>query len=140
MSTYGDALLDIQKAIRANTDGLKQVPNRPPEKAADYPFVVTYPESGNQEWSDYNHRVDTHTAVIELHIARKDLPIDVEWALTFIESIPAALKTAEKAGNLGNITGFGALEYTFGPMSWGGVDTLGVRWTLSDIVIHTVAS
>lgn len=134
------AITQIQAAFRANVPGLKQVPDMPPEKASDYPFVVTFPNTGRHTWEMAGYRRDFHNLIIELHVARKDLPLDLRNAVLFAEKIPNALKTAERAGGLADISSFGVMNYTFGGMLWDDIETVGFRWTLADVMIETTVT
>jgi hypothetical protein len=142
MAELNSAIEQIMAAIRKYTaPTVRHAPDYAPEDASAYPFVVCYPGTGTSTWEMYNARNDLHNLVIELHVQRKTLPTDIERVLQFCESIPAALKTAEKAGEMGAIDSFGTMTYVFGPMAWGSEDTntLGFRWVLNEVLILHVS-
>ena len=136
MSELGDALRQIQKAIRDNVSGIHSAPNLPPESPGDFPFLVSYPATVNNSWRAAGHRIDKYTIAIELHVGRNVLSSNIEEAVSFSEDIPGALKTAEIAGELSSIDHFGDMNGIFGAMAWGGIDTIGWRWVLNDVTIH----
>lgn len=137
MAELNSAIEQIQAAIRKYVAGVKHAPDYAPEKPEDFPFVVTYPGTGGSEWQMYNERTDTHNLVIEIHVQRKQLPTDIERVVLLYEPVAAALKTAEKAGELGAIDNFENLTYTFGPMAWASEEpnTLGFHCILNGVMI-----
>ncbi len=128
MASLLNAIIQIQTAFVANIPGLAQVPEMPPEDAGAFPFLVTFPQTGTHSWRAAGQRVDIHTIAIELHVGRKDLPLDIRKALHYAELIPGALKTAEIAGEVSDVMLFEEGNYLFGPMLWGGVETVGFHW------------
>jgi len=106
-----------------------------------FPFIVTHPGTG--EWSSDvpGNKIGLHTITVELHVARKDLPRDIQKAMAYSESIPNALLKAvatvsgDKFDN--TISTFDRITYTFGPLGWAGVDTIGFRFQIVGVKMQS---
>jgi len=137
MAELNTALEQIQAAMRKYTSGIQSIPDYAPEDNKAFPFLVTFPGTGQAEWRSISERHDTHNIVMQLHVARKNLPYDIAAAVGFVEAIPAAMKTAEAAGELGAIENFSVMTYEFGPMAWASeeANTVGFTWIISGVLI-----
>lgn len=132
MSDLADAIKALQGVVR-DVAGIRNAPDYPEDGMNIFPYAVAYPVSGRFEPSAGYYTV-LHNIVIELHFARKNLPQDVEQALIYAESIPAAImKDVQLGGKIQTISG---ITYVFGPLEWGGLDTIGYRWTLTDVKLQ----
>jgi hypothetical protein len=133
MATLQQAIAAIQADIRALT-GIVAAPDYAPEQVNAFPFCIVYPTSGDFVSDIPGSLVGLHTITIELHIARKDLPRDIAQAMVYVESIPnVLLKTiATQGGDRfgGTISTFERITYDFGPLDWGGTQTVGFRFRL----------
>lgn len=121
-------------------EGLRGAPSEPPEQINVFPFVVIYVRGGVWQIGAPGVIRGLHDIVVELHVARRDLPRDVRAAMSYAESVPQILLGALSAKGdrfNGSISTFGRLSYTFGPMQWGGVDTVGFRWVLENVKTET---
>lgn len=127
MATLETAIARIQSLARG-LPGMKQAPSLPPEQAASYPFCVCFPLRGAWSAQSDGWLIGLHTIAAEIHIARRDLPIDVDVALPFIESFPAAILSDPTLN--GNVQTVNDIRYTFGPMAWGGQATIGWRFEI----------
>ena len=138
MATLEAAIAAIQTSI-ASISGIRSAPALPPEKmtAGVFPFVVAYPDTGTVEVNTPGEMKFLHNIVIEIHVARKDLPRDVDTLYPYAESVPNKIFTDVTFG--GAIQTFGALSYTFGVLNWGdgdtAIQTIGFRWTMEDVKI-----
>ena len=126
MSLAG-AIVYLQTTVGA-VDGIRAAPAYPPDSMSVYPFAVCYPGSGVWErMSDWKKGL--HTVNLEVHWARKDQYRDVEKAAAFAESIPNdILADPTLGGNCNTVT---ACSYSFGAMQYGGVDTIGYRYSIT---------
>jgi len=101
-----------------------------------FPFVVTYPQSGTISreslWLNGNHSL-----VTEIHVARVDLPRDVAEVIPYLRLLTTALWDDPNLD--GTIVNFPFITYTFGPLKWGDIDTIGFR-LLTDITTSTPLS
>lgn len=123
--TLTDTLLAIQDAMDTLA---RNVPDYPPELLNYYPAIIAYPQSGQiirvADWTK-----ELHTVVIEAHVARKDLPRDVETAYPFARTIPNALLNDVSINCQANT--INQIRYNFGSLGWadqGEVPTIGFRF------------
>ena len=85
-------------------------------------------------------KVGLHNLVVELHVARKDLPRDIQKALVYSESIPNVILLKFKNGTFTAIEMLDTITYEFLAMAWAGVDTIGFRFTINQVkMVSTVA-
>lgn len=130
--TLAGLLGDVQAAVAA-ISGVKFAPEYPPENASDFPFVVVYPDAFEGTINtpeDYKMLYDVR---VELHIARKDLPTDVETLIPFAESGPKAIFGAL----VDNAYAFERMDGTFGVLAWQEQTTIGYVWTIRRAKIVT---
>jgi len=140
MATLQQVIDAIQDDLGALT-GIREAPDEAPESMNLFPFVVVYPSSGEWRSDTPGGKIGLHTLTVELHVARKDLPRDIQKAMAYSESIPnVLLKTvATVGGDLfdGTIQTFDRITYTFGPLGWAGVDTLGFRFQIVGVKMQS---
>lgn len=143
----GSTMADVIAAIR---DDLRTLPNiRPlmdavPDSLAAFPAIVVYPISMNWKLGSHSGdrgkpmRLGMYTIGIELVIARKDLPRDVDTLMTFCDVLPDFLFAGFKRDAYGGsvvVLGNSALaqnatwpmRIAMVPSSWGDHDTLAWR-------------
>ena len=131
-----DAIGEIIDEIKT-ISGIRSAPDEPPESTDLFPFVVVYPGSGVYEVGNpIGYTRALHNIVIELHVARKDLPRNYSTVMSLIDEIPIELGKLLKASGFSDLSTFESIEYSFLPMSYGGVDTLGVQYTITDVKIQ----
>lgn len=137
-STLETALDAIQTACMVDTS-IKFGPTKPPEQANDFPFVVTYPTTFTHKQGPMAMITYLYDVVVELHIARSDLPNDIDLALPYAESIPNAVydclndNTAAQGEGSGR---FGALEWGLDPDTGKSIPTIGFSWTFAQVKIQ----
>lgn len=122
-----DVIANIQDTLGVLT-GIRGAPDAPPEQINVFPFIVVYPTGGEWIFGTAGEKKGLHDVVIELHVARKDLPRDVVTALGYAESIPNAIMKDPTFG--GYASTFGSIDYDFGPLGWGGMETIGFKFTI----------
>lgn len=128
MATLPDAIARIQVLVRA-LGGIRGAPNEPPEKLNRFPFAVAF--AGRGTWaggSPAGEKRGLHTIIVELHVARKDLPRDVAAAMGYTESIPNTILNDPTLN--GNVDAVNEIRYTFGPLGWGTAETLGFQFEI----------
>jgi len=130
-----DAIYEIQAAMR-EVSGVKNAPNEPPENTANFPFVSTFPGTGSISAKGYGDKTELHNIEIELHVKRKDLPIDMRTAVPFITDIVDKILSKRQDGAFTAFDTFGDITYEFAPLAWGETQTLGYRITLNDVKIR----
>lgn len=126
-----NALTRIQ-AIWKDVEGVRAAPNEPPETPEPFPIAITYERSG--ELDPANSFSDTwgeQTGVIwsELHIQRGNLPLGVRAALTYRDPFLRALLADPDLND--KVMIIDSVKWTFQPMKWGGIDTIGYRFEIS---------
>lgn len=134
------ALLDAVNEIIAEIQtisGIRRVPEQPPENNDQFPFAIVYPGTGSYHQAPAVVMTGLHNVTIELHVSRKDLPRDYSTVMNLIDKIPEELMKLHNAGGFSDLATFGDIEYSFGSMIWAGVDTLGVRYTMTDVKVQT---
>ena len=131
-----DAAQEIIDELRKISD-IRRVPDEPPETNSQFPFAVVYPLRGNYAGGPPGLMKGLHGVVIELHVARKDLPRDYDKVMDIIDQIPEQLLSAMKNGRFSYLDTFDVIEYEFGALSWAGVDTLGVTYTMTNTKVQT---
>jgi len=125
---------NVQAACR-KIKGIKGAPSYAPEQINLYPFVVAYPGEGEIEFGAVGEMKALHNVVVEVHVARKDLPTDLRRVSGFVDSIPAALMDDPTLG--GSCDTFQTIRYRFSQLGWGGMDTIGYRFTVAGVKIRT---
>ena len=125
-------IIDELQTIQA----IRRVPDEPPENNEQFPFAVVYPLTGLWTQGPAQLMKGLHGINIELHVARKDLPRDFTKVMDLIDEIPYQLMKLLNDGGYSHLSTFGVIEYTFGPLSWAGVDTLGVTYTITEVKVE----
>ena len=131
-----DACVEIVEEIQT-ISGIRSAPEVPPESTDLYPFVVTYPGGGDYHQGPAQVMTGMHNITVELHVERKDLPRNYSTVLDLIDVIPYELMKLLNAGGFSTLSTFGNIEYSFGAMSWNEVETIGVRYTITDVKVQT---
>jgi len=131
-----DAISEIIDELQT-ISGIRRVPEEPPETNNSFPFAVVYPSFGDYNIGPPELMRAIHSINIELHVARKDLPRDYTKVMDLIDTIPIELYKLLRTSGYTYLATFGPISYTFGPLSWGGVDTLGVTYTMTEVKIQT---
>lgn len=135
LSTIDSVCTTLQTAI-GQISGIKSAPSYPTEQAPDFPFVVTYPGGGESAVEPAGSFTALHTVLVELHVARKDLPQDVATSLGKFEALLTCLH--DTLGD--NAVGHKEVNWDFTEMQWGDVQTLGYRFSIAGVKIITAFS
>lgn len=117
------AIAAIQAKVKTLEPFIRNTPDQPPENTSVYPFGVTYIRRVNYTKQTGTLTTGLHTAAVEIHVARKDLPRDIASAMPYGETLQAALWSETTLG--GKIAHINAIRGTFGAMKWADQDTLG---------------
>ena len=133
MATLQDAIEHIAHVI-GGIDGIRSAPAYPEEQLNVFPFAATYPGEGEASFGVAGERLNLDTIIVELHVARKDLPRDMEKALPYVDSIPNEIMDELLDNKLSaTVDTFESITWTFGALNWGGQETLGFRFTINGI-------
>lgn len=126
-----DAIARVQ-ALWANISGVRAAPAEPPEKLDPFPIAITFERTGALDLAKmYSGSFASQTGTIwsELHIARQDnLALAVRAALPY--RVPF-LRALQGDSNLNSsVFVVNAVRWTFMPMEWNGLATVGYRFEL----------
>jgi len=134
-----DAIAQALTYIRS-LSGIRLAPAFPPEQASDFPFVTGYPGDGEHIETPAGLRTGLHNVIIELHVARKDLPFDYALAIPFVDSIPNLLFSNLTSKWAGKISTFDRISYRWGEMEWATQKTLGIQFIVQGVKIQSAVS
>jgi hypothetical protein len=137
--TLQNAISQVQTYMRL-VSGIKAAPEYPMDgNTLPFPFVVSFAHIGTVEIGPAGVSKGLHDVMIEVHVARKDLPKDIQSVMRFSDSVPSMLIDKLLNDNQWNhtISTFDTITYTFGPMIWAGTETLGFRFIVHNIKIQT---
>jgi hypothetical protein len=136
-----DVLQAIVSVVRGVT-GIKGVPDYPPDQIPEraFPFAVAYPGNGTHTFGVPGEKLYLGEFIVEVHVARKNLPAAVQGVIDYGDSVPAALMDDIVSGNTLRAAGldtFGGIQQTFGELDWGDMQTLGYRFIVTDAKIRS---
>lgn len=133
MATLQDAITQAA-ALVAGLTGIKGAPANPTEQISQFPFCQVYPGEGTASFGVIGERLNLDTIIIELHVARKDLPRDVAAALPYVDTIPNVLMDGVLDDKWSaTIDTFENVTWTFGALNWAGQETLGFRFSVNGV-------
>ncbi len=128
--------------IRANITTIKNAPNKPPEKSAQFPFAATWPGRGRSV-SDTtgSTRRTLSVLILEIHVSRKDLPRAIDAVYPFVDLVLDMLHNVDNlqlpdsdsnptVDTLLLSKESGGINWTFQSLDWAGVDTIGWRFEI----------
>lgn len=131
-------LLDVIKYVQGvvgGISGIRAAPDNPPGSINIYPFSVAYAGTDIWEVAPVGTGKALRTIIVEVHVARKDLPRDITASMAFSDSIPLALLANPTLGGL--VSNFQRVRSEFGELGWGNVPTLGFRFFIEGIKMQT---
>ena len=136
-NTLQQAIIELQQVIDS-VAGIRKVPTYATEEIPVFPFVQIYPESGEIDTKIVGSKTGLHNIIIELHVARKDLPRDIQKSIGFVDSIPTALFTDLFSGassTFSAVQTWDTISYSYGALNWGNKKTFGIRFTMSNVKV-----
>ena len=135
MSTLQDAIEAVQDAV-LSVSGVYNAPDSPTGvTGGSYPFVLTTADVGEWAFGAPGEAKGLHSIRTELHFPFKGLAWTIEKCMEYSDNIPLALMKDSTLG--GVIDTFESISYTFGPLGYMGIDTIGFAWTLNNVKIRT---
>ena len=129
LQTAISALQDIVGAV----SGIKKAPDYAPDSINAFPFSVAYADSGTFENVSADFGKALHTLIVEIHVARVDLPASIKNVMEYGDSVPAAILAKPTLNN--TVSTFRDITYTFGPLDWGTTKTIGFRFQINGVKI-----
>ncbi len=136
--TLQAAIADVQSTIRAIA-GIYAAPEYPPDDTTNFPFVIAYAGDGEFRTGEPAGMLKYFgSIIIDLHVARKHLPRDVERAMAYHESIPNDILEDTTLGGTvqtcGPVVCSGLIEMWYGNPD---LKTIGLRFTVQNVKIQT---
>jgi hypothetical protein len=132
---------EIMALLRSNVEGLRQIPDYPPEQASDFPFLAAWPDTFRASHNVPGEMLVLHNIRFQLHVSRDDLPYDVEEACRTFERILKVLFDGNYDRAFTYMDTFGDISGTFGGMAWGAgesaVQTVGFDFVMEDAKVRT---
>ena len=122
-TTLEQVVSAIQAKVQALEPKIRNAPDQPVENPSVFPFGVTFMRRVEYTQQSGSLRTGLHTAVVQIHIARKDLPRDIEKAMPYGEAFPVAILNDITLGGI--VSHVGPVRGAFKPMEWGDQETLG---------------
>ena len=95
MPTIKDAIQEMVDELK-NVNGLRNVPDAPPEKNSQFPFATLIPVSGKFEMAG-GFVTSWHDVEIHLHVQRKDLARAYDDIMPLLSDIPKQIMTGLKS-------------------------------------------
>jgi len=140
--TLQSAIDEIMADLVAALTTVRSAPDDPPEQVAAFPFMTVHPGAGAWEGGPAGMKMGLHSITVELHVARSQgLARAVSEALGFAESVPNTIFKGRDADQFNHtIDTFDRITYTFGPLSWAGVDTFGWIFKVEGVKQMTVVA
>lgn len=133
--TLQAAITQLQTTLGA-LSGIRGAPEYPQENTSVFPFLVAYAGMGDFIAGEPAGMMKyLGSIIVDLHVARKDLPRDAEKAMGYHDTIPnAILKDTTIGGTIStcgpvHVSGLIALKF-------GELDTLGIRFTVENVKIQ----
>lgn len=119
-------------------------PPYPPEQIPEdyFPFSIVYPGNGVHTFNTPEERLFLGEIIVEIHVGRTDLPVDVESVIEFGDTVPHAIM-ADLKSNSSTLRGvvmdtFGPISSRFGGLGWGSkAQTIGFRFIISEVKIRS---
>jgi hypothetical protein len=118
------------QTLSSGLTGMRLAPNYPPEQANAFPFAISYIDNGRLESARLGSVLSDgyHVLATEIHVARRDLPTAIESAEGFLALFVTALQGDPTLNS--QVMIIERMNYTFGALQYGGVDTIGYRFLL----------
>lgn len=125
-----DAIAKLQ--AYALLSGAKEAPTDPTEGAVEFPFSVCYPSTGTVNGEAGKGRKDITTLFLDFHVARNNLPVDMQVVLTFFEKFPDYLIDDCRLGGAVDTIVFDnpGLTFQFGEMKYADLKSVGIRFSI----------
>ena len=121
------AILKLQSKAGALT-GMKAAPDEPPESINVFPFTVSFEDSGSLANWTAQFGNELVVIVTQIHVSRQLLAKAIAVAYAYRDSfIKAVMSDPTLGGSVSTIT---AINWRFGRLAWGGIDTIGYEFRI----------
>lgn len=133
-----DAITELQDTI-GDLTGVAAAPASPVDApSGQWPISIAFPRAGTFEGGGAAQAVGYHTIVVQLHYSRQELKRAYATIAPYLETIAEAILDDPTIG--GEVTTIMGLSYTFGGMTFAGIDTIGWQFDVSVKVRYTEGS
>ncbi len=141
MTLLQDAINEIQLEV-LQLEEVKQAPEgeKLPESMGAFPFGVTYPRSGQEEFPSAGWVKAMHTVFTEIHVSRVILPAALKLSVPMEEEFITRLRrNPTLSGTVDTIRM--PIVYSFGRLDWGTVRDvhLGYRFEITFKIERSVS-
>jgi len=114
----------VRDKLRTVSPTIRSVPDGPIENPSVFPFGTAFIRRVNYTQFSQTLRHGTHTLAVQVHVARKDLPRDIEKSVPYGEVVPVAIYNDLTLDH--KIATVTAIRGAFrGDMVWGDQETIG---------------
>jgi hypothetical protein len=118
-----DVIAAIQAKVQTLTPAIRSAPSVPTDNVSAWPFGITFIRRVNYSQQSGSLRTGLCTAVVQIHVARKDLARDIPKAMPYGETLPVALFNDITLG--GAVSHINDIRGVFRPMEWAEQETIG---------------
>lgn len=131
------SLLGIIQAIQdtvGGVTGIRAAPDYPPENLNSVlPASLCFPDTGvySEGPGGVSAYLALHNIRLQIHFSRADLPHAIQVAIPYGDTIAKALLIDPQINN--SCSTFDKVNYIFGPLKWGDIDTIGWDFTLTNV-------
>lgn len=116
-------------------DGIRKAADYPPTTQTVDPLIIIYPGTTTATTNTPGEAKYLFNMVVELHITLRSLPRDVEKTVSYLEPILNVLMSDPTFGGL--VDTYDTITADFTPMTYGGVDTIGFRFSINGLKYRT---
>ena len=126
-----DSIVKAIQTVMLTLPGIENAPDYPPEKAGEFPFVITWVRDGECKWTASGFVTNLPNVVVQIHWAFKNFATTTEAAYPFLELTLKALfndvqmSTTISAGSIQT-----PITYSFGFLGYFGTATLGWEFVI----------
>lgn len=121
--TLQNVVDSVRDKLRTITPTIRSVPDGPIENPSVFPFGTAFMRRVNYTQFSQSLRHGTHTIAVQVHVARKDLPRDIEKSVPYGEAVPIAIYNDLTLNHV--ISTVTEIRGAFRAMEWGDQETLG---------------
>jgi hypothetical protein len=124
-------IVDNVQTIVASLSGIRSAPDDPIESPNAFPFGATFPGSGTWDGGSVGKILTraSHDISVIIVVARKDLPRDIQKSIGYADLFQAAIQADPTLSGAVDVVDL--LNYTFGPIAWGGTECRGYTFSLT---------
>jgi hypothetical protein len=96
--------------------------------------VITYPRNGRAKTGEAGVHYTLHNVISEIHYPPADFTNTIKLLIPYIPKIIEAIADDPWLSNTEDT--FEGISYTFGPMKYAELDTMGIRFTVENIKMY----